>query len=71
MERKLRLTPDDSFPEELDELPDPVLQVLDSQIQRQLDREIISDGELSPETEFRHEELDQEFEIREAVDRLD
>ena len=70
MERKLRVTPEDSFPEELDELPDPALQVLDSQVQRQMDHEIITEGEASPETEFRHEELDQEFEIREAVDQL-
>lgn len=71
MERKLRITPDEPFPEELDELPDPVLQVLDSQIQRQLDREVVVDGEPAPETEFRHQELDQEFDIRDAVDQLD
>lgn len=71
MESKLRLTPDEPFPEELDELHDSELQVLDSQIQRQLDREIITDGEAAPETEFRHQELDEEFDIREAVDQLE
>ena len=71
MERKLRLTPDEPFPDQLDELSDPSLQVLDSQIQRQLDREIITEGEVAPETESRHQELDEEFDIREAVDQLD
>jgi hypothetical protein len=70
VERKLRITPEEPFPGELEELSDPVLQVLDSQIQRQLDREVIVDGETAPETEFRHQELDEEFDIREAVDQL-
>lgn len=56
MERNLRIAPDEPFPEELDELPTPFPQVLDSQIQWQLDRAIITDGEVAPETEFRHQE---------------
>lgn len=64
MTTKLHLTPDDAFPEELDRIPDPELQVLDSQIQRQLDYEIVTGGEPHPETEFRHHELDLEFAAR-------
>ncbi|MCB5273639.1 hypothetical protein BJG92_01163 [Arthrobacter sp. SO5] len=64
MTEKLHLTPDDDFPEDLDKVPDPELQVLDSQVQRQLDYEIVAEGEPNPETEFRHYELDEEFDDR-------
>lgn len=65
MTDNLRITPADSFPEDLTELKDEKLQVLDSQVQRQIDHEIITDGASDPETEFRHEEMDTEFENRE------
>ncbi len=61
---KLHLTPDDPFPEDLKAVEDRTLQVLDSQVQRQLDHEIVAEGEPHPETEFRHYELDEEFEDR-------
>lgn len=64
MTEKLHLTPDDEFPEALDEVPDQELQVLDSQVQRQLDYEVVAEGEPNPETEFRHYELDEEFNDR-------
>ncbi len=64
MSEKLHLTPEDDFPEDLSVLPDQQLQVLDSQVQRQLDYEYVADGEPNPETEFRHEDLDEEFEAR-------
>lgn len=67
MTHKLRLTPDDPFPDDLEKLPDEKLQVLDSQVQRQLDLECVVDKEPHPETEFRHYELDEEFEQREAT----
>ena len=41
-----------------------ILQVLDSQVQRQLDHEYVADGEPNPETEFRHYDLDEEFSER-------
>jgi hypothetical protein len=63
---QLRLTPEDSFPEDLSVLSNPVLQVLDSQVQRQLDREYVVEGEPNPETEFRHWDIDEEFEQREG-----
>jgi hypothetical protein len=43
---------------------DHELQVLDSQVQRQLDHEVVVEGEVNPETEFRHYELDEEFSDR-------
>ncbi|KUM39429.1 MAG: hypothetical protein ABWY04_16325 [Arthrobacter sp.] len=61
MTEKLRLTPEESFPEDLTEVGDLQLQVLDSQVQRQLDHEVIAEGEPNRETEFRHYELDEEF----------
>lgn len=64
MNDNLRLTPDEEFPEDLTAVEDQQLQVLDSQIQRQLDVEIIAEGEPNPETEFRHYELDEEFQTR-------
>lgn len=64
MSDKLHLTPDEGFPEDLTAVEDQQLQVLDSQIQRQLDFEVIAEGEPNPETEFRHYELDEEFQTR-------
>ena len=64
MNDKLHLTPEDQFPEDLETVPDHELQVLDSQVQRQLDHEVVVDGEPNPETEFRHYELDEEFNDR-------
>jgi hypothetical protein len=61
MTEKLHLTPEDHFPEDLAGVGDRQLQVLDSQVQRQLDYEVIAEGEPNPETEFRHFELDEEF----------
>ena len=61
MTDKLRLTPEDAFPEDLEVMTDKDLQVLDSQVQRQLDHEVIVVGESDRETEFRHYELDHEF----------
>lgn len=69
MSRKLRLTPDDEFPDNLKELPDSELQILDSQIRRQLDVEYVANGEPDPETEFRRWDLDDEFQQREAAEQ--
>ena len=64
MTENLHLTPEDKFPQDLAEVGDEQLQVLDSQIQRQLDFEVIDEGEMNPETEFRRDELDEEFRSR-------
>lgn len=66
MSEKLHLAPEDEFPDDLSAVPDRELQVLDSQIQRQLDYEYVSEGEPNPETEFRHHDLDEEFGERDA-----
>jgi hypothetical protein len=66
MSAKLHLTPEDEFPDDLSALPDHELQVLDSQVQRQLDYEYVAEGEPNPETEFRHLDLDEEFEVRDS-----
>ncbi|HEY9357265.1 MAG TPA: hypothetical protein VIQ52_13280 [Arthrobacter sp.] len=66
MSDKLHLSPDDDFPEDLSVVPDQTLQILDSQVQRQLDYEYVVDGEPNPETEFRHYDLDEEFQERDA-----
>ena len=64
MTEKLHLTPEDEFPEDLSEVANKDLQILDSQVQRQLDHEYVADGEPNPETEFRHYDLDEEFSER-------
>jgi hypothetical protein len=66
MSDKLHLTPEEEFPADLSVVPDLELQVLDSQIQRQLDYEYLSEGGPNPETEFRHYDLDEEFEERDS-----
>lgn len=60
----LHLTPEEPFPEHLEQITDQELQVLDSQVQRQIDHEILAKGESNPESEFRRYELDEEFENR-------
>ena len=64
MNDKLHLTPEDQFPEDLENVSDQERQVLDSRVQRQLDHEMVVDGESDRETEFRHYELDEEFSDR-------
>lgn len=64
MTDKLHLSPDDDFPEDLSVVSNQDLQVLDSQVQRQLDYEYVAEGEPNPETEFRHHDLDDEFQER-------
>ncbi|MCO4276791.1 hypothetical protein NG701_20635 [Pseudarthrobacter sp. HLT3-5] len=64
MSEKLHLAPEDEFPDDLAAIPDKDLQVLDSQVQRQLDYEYVAEGEPNPETEFRHHDLDEEFQER-------
>lgn len=61
----LHLTPGEPFPEHLGRVSNQELQVLDSQVQRQFDHEIVAEGEPNPETEFRRYELNEEFGNRE------
>ncbi|MGP4033264.1 hypothetical protein [Pseudarthrobacter sp. 1C304] len=68
MSEKLRLTPEDEFPEDLSKVEDKDLQVLDSQVERQLNHEYLSEDGPHPETEFRHYDLDEEFTERDQRD---
>ena len=61
-----RLSPADPFPEDLTELGLPEVEVLNSKVHRALAHEYIQDGEPSPETEFRQEELAEELDRRDA-----
>ena len=64
MTEKLHLTPAEHFPKDLSSVGDRQLQILDSQIQRELDLEVVTEGEMNPETECRRDELDEEFRSR-------
>ncbi|MCC9197283.1 hypothetical protein QNO08_16725 [Arthrobacter sp. zg-Y820] len=61
---KTMLTPDDPYPEDLQDLELSDVEILNSKVHRERDVEILRDGEIHPETEFRHEELVQELDRR-------
>ena len=63
-----RLSPADPFPEDLTKLELPEVEVLNSKVHRELSHEYIHDGEPSPETEFRQEELTEELDRRDTED---
>ncbi|MHA7145308.1 hypothetical protein ACX80U_11375 [Arthrobacter sp. TmT3-37] len=63
-----RLTPSESFPEDLTSLGLPEVEVLNSKIQRELSHEYVHDGEPDPETEYRSEELSEELDRRDAME---
>ncbi|MBG6189129.1 hypothetical protein IWX64_000049 [Arthrobacter sp. CAN_A212] len=65
---KSRLSPEQPFPVDLAPLEDSQVEILNSKIHRQLDREYTVDHEPDPETEFRHEELKAELDFRAAED---
>lgn len=62
-----RLSPSESFPEDLSALSLPQVEVLNSKIQRELSHEYVQDGEPHPETESRNEELTEELDRRDAT----
>lgn len=63
-----RLTPAEPFPEDLTSLDFPEVEVLNSKIQRELAHEYAHDGGPDPETEFRHDEVVEELDRRDAAD---
>ncbi|WP_228720871.1 hypothetical protein [Arthrobacter sp. 260] len=65
---KSRLSPEQPFPADLAPLEDSQVEILNSKIHRQLDREYTVDQEPDPETESRHEELQAELDFRAAED---
>ena len=69
MNDKTRLTPEEPFPEDLDDLADGEVEVLNSKVHRQIDEEYLDEGQPHPETEFRKEELDEELDERDDEDQ--
>lgn len=63
-----RLTPSEPFPEDLTSLDLPEVEVLNSKIERELTHEYVHAGESDPETEFRHEEVTEELDRRDALE---
>lgn len=63
-----RLTPSEPFPQDLTSLDLSVVEVLNSKIERELTHEYVHDGGPDPETEFRHEEVTEELDRRDAVE---
>lgn len=61
---KTTLAPEDPYPEDLQQLKLSDVEVLNSKVHRELNVEILRDGEVHPETEFRHEELVLELDRR-------
>lgn len=61
-----RLTPSEPFPEDLTALDLPEVEVLNSKLERELSHEYVHDGEPDLETEFRHEEVTEELDRRDA-----
>ena len=66
-----RLTPSESFPEDLESLDLPEVEILNSRIQRELSHEYAHHGEPDPETEFRSEELSEELDRRDTLEAAD
>ena len=62
-----RLTPQDSFPEQLEELTTDALEILNSKLHRQAAFEYQQDGETELETRFRLEFLAEELDRRESL----
>lgn len=60
-----RLTPSNPFPDNLSDLRHADLQVLDSQLRRQLDHEYVHELDAHPETLFRMADLQEELGLRE------
>lgn len=65
---KSRLSPEQPFPADLAPLEDSQVEILNSKVHRQLDREYTVDQEPDPETESRYEELKAELDFRAAED---
>ena len=61
---KSRIAPTDSFPEDLTDLRLDTVEVLNSKVHRQLDKEYVEEGLPHPETDARHEDLTEELDRR-------
>lgn len=63
-----RITPSESFPEDLRPLPESEVEVLNSKLHRELNYEYVHDGEPSSETESRLEDVTEELDRRDNAD---
>ncbi len=70
MAPKRLLPPEEGFPQDLSKVPDTELEILNSRILRQVEREYLQLGLPDPETEFRSEELRIELDARDAKDSV-
>lgn len=67
---KSRIKPEDSFPEDLNQLEDNQVEVLNSKVHRQLEVEYVQEGSPDPETEHRQEELNEELDDRDLLSEV-
>jgi hypothetical protein len=61
---RTRISPEEEFPEDLGDLQDEDVEVLNSKVHRQLDKEYVEEGGPDPETDARKDELDAELDTR-------
>jgi hypothetical protein len=59
-----RIAPSEPFPEDLGVLEDSQVEVLNSKLHREIDHEYAHEGQPSPETETRLEEVTEELDFR-------
>ncbi len=64
MGNRTRISPEEEFPEDLGDLQDEDVEVLNSKVHRQLDKEYVEEGGPDPETDARKDELDAELDTR-------
>lgn len=67
---KSRIKPQDTFPDNLNQLEDNQVEVLNSKVHRQLEVEYVEEGTPDPETEHRQEELNEELDDRDLLSEV-
>lgn len=67
---KSRIKPEDSFPENLNQLEDDQVEILNSKVHRQLEVEYVEEGLPHPETENRQEEINEELDDRDLLSEV-
>jgi hypothetical protein len=61
---RTRISPEEEFPENLEDLQDEDVEILNSKVHRQLDKEYVDEGGPDPETDARKDELNAELDDR-------
>ena len=67
---KSRIKPQDTFPDNLNQLEHNQVEVLNSKVHRQLEVEYVEEGTPDPETEHRQEELNEELDDRDLLSEV-